>query len=449
MPAVAAVAQPFGVRTLVAKVSEVSVGFGASVSLEGDSLEGGDFTFEIVAQGSDEVVATATNDADGYVDFGELDYDMASLGSAVADGHAEKSTNQTTGVPTWTIHYTAREVVDALPAGVTAVTSSFDFAVVVSEGADGELVAAVELPEGCGFVNACAADTVQASLCGSMTFVSAEGFRPGGCAQAFSYIVTADEGTPLPEAAEATNDAFGNVSFGTITFDASCLDDVEPEDDGSLSKTFSYVISESGTLDGVTCDEDKVVEITVSQDAEGNLTASRTSSVAFVFANVYDAGATVTLGASVTLDGGELREGQYTFRLTDADGAIVDETVNDAYGGVAFDSMAFSEEGVYTFTIAQLEDRTEESVNDGTTFEVSVVVAKDENGDLVASVSYDQDPVFVNLNSFSATGERSSDVSSSWSEVNLVAIAFVVLDVVILLACGIFVLKNRKSKDAC
>ena len=50
----------------------------------------------------------------------------------------------------WTVSYTAREITDKLPGGVTAVEgkTSFDFTVVVTDRTDGTLTAQVQLPEG-------------------------------------------------------------------------------------------------------------------------------------------------------------------------------------------------------------------------------------------------------------------------------------------------------------
>lgn len=116
--------------------SDASVALSTTKALTGRDLTAGEFSFELVPGGGDTAVATATNAADGTVDFGTLTYGLADLAQAVEDGYAAKTVDAASGNATWTLSYEAREVADDLPAGVSATAPSFNLTVtVVDDGA--------------------------------------------------------------------------------------------------------------------------------------------------------------------------------------------------------------------------------------------------------------------------------------------------------------------------
>lgn len=137
----------------------------ASKKLTGRDMKANEFRFEIVTRAAENpegfketFAAAGTNTeaaegAEGAVKFagndGALTYTTESLDQAVKDGYAVKSENDD-GSDVWTVSYTAREITDKLPGGVTAVEgkTSFDFTVVVTDRTDGTLTAQVQLPEG-------------------------------------------------------------------------------------------------------------------------------------------------------------------------------------------------------------------------------------------------------------------------------------------------------------
>ena len=116
-----------------------------------------------------------------------------------------------------------------------------------------------------------------------------------------------------------------------------------------------------------------------------------------VFKNVYEpAGATVVIGATKTLAGKELSQGQFTFRLVGADGTAVEAT-NDANGGIAFPELSFGKAGTYEFTMTEMKDDQANVAYDDASYRVVVTVTDDGKGQLVAEVSYpDGTPAFAN-----------------------------------------------------
>lgn len=180
----------------------------------------GDFTFRLAYDaGNHEDVAETKNDS-SQVDFGTLSYDSGTLDRLVADGHATHTGN------TWTIPYVAYEVTDGLEdRGVTPTASTFRFTVEVEDNGKGKLTCTVKLPDGgLAFLNTYATDKpVSIGLTGTKSLSVPSGLEGTDIAGKFTFTVEGEPGAPMPERTITTNDANGNVDFGSITF---TLDDL-------------------------------------------------------------------------------------------------------------------------------------------------------------------------------------------------------------------------------
>ena len=180
----------------------------------------GDFTFNLAyGAGNHEVVSTTKN-VSGRVDFGTLSYNSDKLARLVDEGHATRTGN------TWTIPYVAYEVTDGLSdRGVTPTAANFSLTVSVTDNGDGTLTCAANLPErGLTFLNTYATgEPVSIGLAGAKSLSVLEGLDGADIAGKFTFTVTGEDGAPMPERTTATNDAKGNVDFGSITF---TLDDL-------------------------------------------------------------------------------------------------------------------------------------------------------------------------------------------------------------------------------
>lgn len=199
------------------------VGITATKSLTGRDLTEGEFNFAVkYASGGDDLL-TASNKADGSIDFGKLSYTTETLAKLVTDGHAKKAVKD--GKPAWTIPCNAYEKTDSLPRGVSAQTQLISFTVTVVDNGDGTLTATADTGNRLKFQNVYSTGApVSVGLSGMKVLKSDAGLTPASIEGKFTFTVTSDDAAaPMPQKATATNDANGNVDFGDIKF---TLDDL-------------------------------------------------------------------------------------------------------------------------------------------------------------------------------------------------------------------------------
>lgn len=226
------------------------VGITATKSLIGRDLTEGEFNFAVeYAKGSDDLL-TASNEADGSIDFGKLSYITETLAAMVKNGYAVKTT--TDNGPAWTIYYAAYEKIDSLhklPGGVSAQTQYIPFTVTVVDNGDGKLTATANTgDDGLVFKNVYSTgDPVSVGLSGMKVLKSDAGLTPASIEGKFTFTVTSDDtAAPKPERTTATNDANGNVDFGSIKF---TLDD--------LNKALGATNTRAADADGSAASEDE------------------------------------------------------------------------------------------------------------------------------------------------------------------------------------------------
>lgn len=222
------------------------VDIAATKSLSGRSLTDGEFNFALKYANGIEDVAAATNDASGNVDFGSIKYTTEGLAKLVADGHAAKTVKD--GKPAWDISYVAYEKTDSLPGGVSAQTQPIPFTVAVVDNGDGTLAATANTGDGLVFENAYSTgDPIEVGLSGVKILKAGEGLTPASIEGKFTFTVTSDDAAaPMPQKTTATNDANGNVDFGSIKF---TLDD--------LNKALGATNTRAADADGSAASEDE------------------------------------------------------------------------------------------------------------------------------------------------------------------------------------------------
>ena len=187
-----------------------------------------------------------------------------------------------------------------------------------------------------------------------------------------------------------TNDADGNVMFSDIEF--------------TEAGTHIYTMRENGagtTVAGVTYDATtyQVVATVVEIDNELRVDFALDGADAAVFKNAYAAkGTTVIIGATKTLDGRSLAAGEFTFKLTGADGRTY-EAKNAADGRIEFTAIDFDKVGTYDFTLVEVNDGQANITYDDHSYKVTVVVTDDGKGNLVANVTWPNGtpPTFKNI----------------------------------------------------
>ncbi|WP_418315019.1 Spy0128 family protein [Senegalimassilia anaerobia] len=161
--------------------------------------------------------------------------------------------------------------------------------------------------------------------------------------------------------------------------------------------THRYTLREVGggtVANGVTYDgATYTVVTTVKDDGDGTLSVTHALEGAreATFANAYQAtSTTVTIGATKTLVGKNLEDGQFTFVLTAADGTEL-KAKNAADGKIAFPALTFDKPGTYEFALTELDDAQANVTYDKRAYKVTVTVVDDGFGHLNATVAGDAD----------------------------------------------------------
>ena len=327
----------------------------ATKKLTGRDMKADEFQFEVVtrkaheeAEGfKEEVVAAGTNgeagnNTPGTVTFagkdnGKLTYTVESLNQAVTDGYAVKEVQN--GHSVWTVFYTARELTNNLPGGVTAGEgkTSYDFTIVVTDKNDGTLAAAVQAPEGgIAFENAYTTggtevdtDPTDAVAYFNKKLVGRDWLET----DEFTFTITPQNGAPVPDKTTATvkkadvkDVDLVPFGFGKITFTDADMAGATPNEDGTLSKTFTYQITENDInaekMPGVTKDNhEATLTITVTDNQQGELSASASMTAENgTFTNTYKSSLDYTAlsGLQITkvLKGRDMEAEQFTFTVT-------------------------------------------------------------------------------------------------------------------------------------
>lgn len=383
-------------------------------TLKNDILTDGQFTFQV--KSGDVVVATGTNAANGTITFGDITYTTENLAAAATvDGSDEvgKATVQTTDAGTvYTFNYTVSEVEPDATSGVTASTAAQNITVTVTDDGKGTLTPQVTYGDGdpLVFENVYGGDAeFSLDIAGTKEIVGAQDGLNVPQLEAGDYEFTivgnpAQDGTPAPMPVVTTvaNDTSGNVTFEDIvytmenTFGSAPATGIATLTAGR-TQVFTYTISESGTVAGVTNEQGtKTVEVTVTDLGGGKLEAEVTSvktedGADFAFTNTYDVKPTTSsltgkggfaITKKLTSDTGrKLAKDEFSFQLTSGD-TVVATASNDADGTVSFDGIEFTKPGTYDYVLSEVNDGKPGVDYDATSYNVTATAEDQGNGTL-------------------------------------------------------------------
>ena len=388
----------------------------ATKTLTGRLMADDEFKFALSYAGHDEVLLDATNKG-GKVEFGPLTYTTESLAKLVEEDKA--SFDASSDKPTWTIRYIAAEQTGELPAGVSTTTAAIDAYVTVVDNGDGTLTAtAVYGDAGNEFVNAYTAAPVEVSLVGKKNLQVPDGLTPADIAGKFTFTVTGEEGAPMPTNASATNDAKGKVDFGKITFTLDDLNKALGEKPEKREHTFTYTVTESGEVAGVTNDANatRKVSYTVTDDGKGNLSVSHKpdGDVAFTFTNAYNVKPVEDrITATKVLTGRDMAEGEFSFELVEGEGKdvkVVATGKNAADGKITMSPIEYTKAGTHAYTLREVKGGT---TSKGITYsdaKYTIETTITDNGDGTLSATHVLKDVKVAefKNSYNVTPKSSS-----------------------------------------
>lgn len=318
-------------------------------SLTGRDLTADEFSFELLEIIDKEVkpVETVENAANGKVTFSAIKY--TEIGQHT---------------------YMLREVKgDA--GGITYDDATYIIVTTIADNGKGQLVATHELKgakdaKSIKFKNVYTTNAAEVSLVGKKNLQVADGVTPADIAGKFTFTVTGEDGAPMPANASVTNHAKGKVDFGKITFTLDDLNKAVGEKSEKREHTFTYTVTESGEVAGVTNDAkpSREVSFTVTDDGKGNLRVSRKpdGDAAFTFTNTYnvtpvETSVTEQITANKVLIGRDLKEGEFSFELVEGN-KVVATGINDAEGNITMSAVKYTEAGEHTYTLREVNGGT-------------------------------------------------------------------------------------------
>ena len=362
------------------------VGVTATKSLTGRNLTEGEFNFAVkYASGGDDLL-TASNKADGSIDFGKLSYTTETLAKLVADGHAKKDVKD--GKPAWNISYAACEKTDSLPRGVSVQTELISFTVTVVDNGDGTLSATANTGNGLKFQNVYSTGgPVSVGLSGVKDLKSDAGLTPASIEGKFTFTVTSDDAAaPMPEHTTATNDANGNVDFGNIKFTLDDLNKALGTNSTHAADTAGQSASDQGSAAGA--DSEEQGNAAASDGAEQGqgaavVTGEGTGAASVSTAANKVAGAEDADQASAQSDepatrAGVVRSHTFTYKVTEsgsADGVTNDtetktvsfKVTDDGNGKLTVQRVRNGSAAAFTFTNTYSVQPVDSSVTDQVT----------------------------------------------------------------------------------
>lgn len=333
--------------------SSVTDEIAVAKSLTGRDLAAGEFSFELAEIVDKEVkpVETVKNAADGKVTFSPIKY--TEIGQHT---------------------YRLREVPGDAGNGITYDDTTYTIVTTIADNGKGQLVATHELKDAkdakdvksIEFKNVYTTNAAEASLAGKKSLQVPDGLTPADITGKFTFTVTGEEGAPMPASTSVHNDADGKVDFGKITFTLDDLNKAVGEKPEKREHTFTYTVTESGEVAGVTNDAkpSREVSFTVTDDGKGNLRVSRKpdGDAAFTFTNTYnvtpvETSVTEQITATKVLDGRDLKEGEFSFELVEGDKVVATGT-NDAEGNITMSAVKYTEAGEHTYTLREVNGGT-------------------------------------------------------------------------------------------
>ena len=334
-------------------------------ALTGRPLKAGEFSFDLIEEGATSAAQTKVNAENGSVAFDAITYTKPG-----------------------TYKYTVKEQAGTV-AGVTYSTQVLNVTVKVTDNA-GQLEATVEYPDGQTITNAYKAAAADVTI-------KAKKVLKGKALVANAFTFELVDASTNKVVDTAKNDANGDVTFKAQ----------------SLSSAGAYTYSVREKLDandkGMTYDSSNIlVHVRVTDNLAGQLEATVTPDKELTFTNSYKPlDQNVTLMVTKRMEGRAIQANEFNFVLKDADGKELQRVANDATGKVSFEPITYSAVGTYTYTIAEVSGDAKGVTYDAKEVKVTVEV-KDDNGQLVATPSYEQEPVFTNRYAAASTKQALS-----------------------------------------
>lgn len=320
---------------------------------------------------------TATNDANGNVDFGSIKFTLDDLNKALGSNgtRAADADDETKGA-------SSEEAATGAAGKSTSDQGS-------AAGADSE-------EQG----NAAASDATE---------------------QGQGAAVVTGEGTGAASVSTAANKVAGAEGA-----DQASAQSDEPATRAGVSRShiFTYKVTESGSADGVTNDAQatKTVSFEVTDDGNGKLTVERlgaASDPAFAFTNTYsvqptDSSVTDQVKVTKQLTGRDMAAGEFAFELLEGNNVVATGT-NSADGSVALSPITYTKPGTHSYMLREVGGGTHKAgvEYDGSVFAVTTTVTDNGNGTLSVAHKVDNDANAVGFTNSYAPAATSVTLGAS------------------------------------
>lgn len=344
-------------------------------SLTGRDLTVGEFSFELreIKDEDSELIETVKNAADGKVTFSAIKYTEI-------------------GQHTYKLHE-----VKGNAGGIDYDDAVYTIVTTIADNGKGQLVATHELKDAkdvksIEFKNAYTTNATEASLAGIKNLQVDDALTPADITGKFTFTVTGEEGAPMPASTSVHNDVDGKVDFGKITFTLDDLNKAVGEKPEKREHTFTYTVTESGEVAGVTNDAkpSREVSFTVTDDGKGNLRVSRKpdGDAAFTFTNTYnvtpvETSVTEQITATKVLDGRDLKEGEFSFELVEGD-KVVATGKNAADGKITMSPIEYTKAGTHPYTLREVKGNAGGITYSDAKFTIETTITDNGDGTLKA-----------------------------------------------------------------
>ncbi len=357
--------------------------FKVSKALTGRALKDGEFSFELYAADSSFAVT------------GDALQTKQNVGNTVTfDPITYTDEDTSAGDNVSTYYYVIKEVNGGL-GGITYDMNEVHVTVTVTDNGMGKLTAAVAYSDDTEFDNVYEAYgefDIDAELNPTKTLTG--------------RMLTEDEFEFELKLGETILQTVRNTKSGNIPFKP--LEYTEAD----AGKTYTYTITEiAGSENGMTYDPMVLTfSVTVTDNGDGTLSTSLDMPEDVSFDNKYEAGGEypingdtkISLNPAKKLEGRDLKEGEFSFQLKNADGKVLETIKNTADGRLPFKALLYTEADIgktYSYTITEVKP-AEADANisyDKMVLNFKVTVADAGNGVLTTTAEKPADITFNNV----------------------------------------------------
>lgn len=372
--------------------------------------------------GAENGTVTVTNNASGDINFGQITYSKAGTYEyTIAEVQDGKS-----GYDYDTQTYTMTVSVSVDNQASTSTKTVYKIDKVLSKS-NGLFASDKEVSPASGtdstynvatFANKTQKDQKTSYQIGGTKELSGRNFKSG---DSWTFTLSAPEGTPLPQNKTVT------ISPTQGTKQAFVFDAIEYGAD-DIGKTYTYTVTESGNVTGVTNDTDShTVTVTIGKDDESGApvvnavyaNGTDTNDNLLRFVNTYSASGWVDLAATKSITGRNFAQNDaWTFNVScdDASAPMPADTSYTLHPTVGVNSTSFSFGHIdytekdagktYTYKVAETGD-VASVANDSSVHTMKVSVSDKGDGSLNIDRTYSDGNQMVFTNAYTAEGSIS------------------------------------------